>query len=274
MKRIYLLFVAVALAACSAEPVENELSGLDANLTGRKVKVQETENLMGFYAGQSGNLKGTLAVWNDCDNLYVEITPSGDAPENVEISFENALPELNNGGQFEDLAIDYTLEDTDNLLWTIPVSEFDTENDLFIFVKAWGDYAGSSLFGERKHQYTDFTFDFSLCLCEESFNYDKNEDGSYTFIYVPAEDMPGAELVFTFAQSVEVYGLTNDWEWKGQTMQTKMDLFACTSYSWDLTLIKKCGGNTPNNNVWTDFNVNDLSKKNANTPTISKSCSE
>ena len=35
MKKFYLLFVAAALAACSAEPVENELSGLDANLSGK-----------------------------------------------------------------------------------------------------------------------------------------------------------------------------------------------------------------------------------------------
>lgn len=41
MKKIYLLFVAVALSACSAEPVENEeITGLDANLQGKQIKAQ------------------------------------------------------------------------------------------------------------------------------------------------------------------------------------------------------------------------------------------
>ncbi|NJY64012.1 hypothetical protein HC174_14810 [Salinimicrobium sp. CDJ15-81-2] len=40
MKKIYLLFVAATLAACSAEPVENEVSGLDANLQGKQIKAQ------------------------------------------------------------------------------------------------------------------------------------------------------------------------------------------------------------------------------------------
>lgn len=44
MKKIYLLFIAATLAACSAEPVENEgLSGLDANLEGKQIKAQENQ---------------------------------------------------------------------------------------------------------------------------------------------------------------------------------------------------------------------------------------
>ncbi len=45
MKKIYLLFIAATLAACSAEPLENEaLSGLDANLEGKQIKAQANHN--------------------------------------------------------------------------------------------------------------------------------------------------------------------------------------------------------------------------------------
>jgi len=46
-----------------------------------------------------------------------------------------------------------------------------------------------------------------------------------------------------------------------------MDLVACETYNWTLTMTKDCNANTPNNNVWTDFKVNNISKKNLNTPT-------
>ena len=33
--------------------------------------------------------------------------------------------------------------------------------------------------------------------CDESFNYDENEDGSYTFTYLSSEDLYDAEIKFT-----------------------------------------------------------------------------
>lgn len=277
MKKVYLLFVAVILAACSAEPVENEvLSGLDANLEGKKIKATEALDPMGFYSGNSGNLKGTFEVWNDCDNLYLEITPTGDAPEDVEISFVNALPQLNNGGNYSELTIDYSLEDADNLLWTIPVTDFDPESDLFIFVKAWGDDAGSSTFGDRNHQYTDFTFDFSMCGdCEESFDYFKNEDGTYTFTYTPSEDIDGAELTFTFPQS-HVNVSPDEYAQNGNgndtTFSTILDLESCKTYNWSFELSTDCTGKGQGKvNLWTDFKVNEVSKK-GDLKNITQSC--
>src|SRR5690606_18111858 len=52
--------------------------------------------------------------------------------------------------------------------------------------------------------------------CDESFSYSTNLDGTYTFTYVPAEDILGAEVVFTFPQSVVVSGYV--WEnWNGNS---------------------------------------------------------
>jgi hypothetical protein len=100
---------------------------------------------------------------------------------------------------------------------------------------------------------------YDYCSCEESFNYVDNEDGSYTFTYIPAEDMANAELVFTFPQSAldgdPLYG----WTYNGQTMQTTMDLEACEIYTFIVNLSCKDLNNPQNK--WTDFKVGDDSKK-------------
>lgn len=109
------------------------------------------------------------------------------------------------------------------------------------------------------------------CGCEESFSYTKNGESEYTFFYTPAEDMDEALVVFTFAQSVEVSGLEG-WDRNGQPERKIMDLEKCVEYSWTVTLEKKCSGNSPNSNVWTDFKVNGDSKKNDKTPNLTQSC--
>ncbi|MDR5590870.1 hypothetical protein [Christiangramia sp. SM2212] len=110
--------------------------------------------------------------------------------------------------------------------------------------------------------------------CEESFSYTDHGDNSYTFYYTPAEDMMDAAVVFTFAQSTAISGLEeiDGWYASGQTMQKTMDLVSCTNYEWTVTLEKNCSGNSQNSNVWTDFKVNDVSKKNNNTPNLTQSC--
>lgn len=100
--------------------------------------------------------------------------------------------------------------------------------------------------------------------CEESFTYAENEDGTYTFSYTSEVDVEDAALVFTFAQSAYQSGLpeAQNWVAKGQTMQTIMDLKACEKYTWIVTLKANCSGHSGASNVWTDFKVNDYSKKN------------
>ncbi|HSF55321.1 MAG TPA: Ig-like domain-containing protein, partial [Algoriphagus sp.] len=94
--------------------------------------------------------------------------------------------------------------------------------------------------------------------CEESFTYVNNGDGTYTFTYIPDSDMDDAELVFTFAQGIAMEGLA-DWSTKGQTKQKVMDLVECEEYSWTVTL--DCKSNPGAQNLWTDFKVNEVSKK-------------
>lgn len=97
------------------------------------------------------------------------------------------------------------------------------------------------------------------CGCPESFSYVKNEDGTYTFTYVPAVDMEDAVLVFTFPQSALDGEPLTGWTYNGQTMQATMDLEACKQYSWTVSLTCKDLNNPQNK--WTDFKVNNVSKK-------------
>lgn len=123
--------------------------------------------------------------------------------------------------------------------------------------------------------FTEITVMVEDCIeCKESFNYVKNEDGTITFNYTPAEDFINANLVFTFAQGVNVTGL-DGWSENGVTRQMEMSLDACTTYSWTVTLVPNCNGNSPNSNVWTDFKVDDSSKKNISepSPNITMPCS-
>ncbi|MDX5340592.1 MAG: hypothetical protein LPK25_16315 [Cyclobacteriaceae bacterium] len=95
--------------------------------------------------------------------------------------------------------------------------------------------------------------------CDESFSYVDNEDGTYTFTYIPSEDIEDALLEFTFPQSALDGDPLQGWSYAGQTMQTTMDLEACETYTWTVSLSCKPLNNPQNK--WTDFKVNDVSKK-------------
>ena len=97
--------------------------------------------------------------------------------------------------------------------------------------------------------------------CDNSLEYVDNGDGSYTFTFVPRENIDNARLVFTFAQGVVVYGL-EDWSINGATRQKTLDLNAMAYYSWTIFLDADCRGiSQPRANLWTDFTVNGESKK-------------
>ncbi|SDS15887.1 hypothetical protein [Christiangramia echinicola] len=112
--------------------------------------------------------------------------------------------------------------------------------------------------------------------CEESFSHVTNPDGSYTFTYIPADDLENAEIIFTFAQSVVTNWVESShetvWDHRGVTEHAFLDLVACETYEWQVILDKNCSGNSPNSNVWTNFKVNDVSKKTENTPNLTQSC--
>lgn len=281
MRKITPLFILLLMmAGCSVESYDSSEDLITADA---KLKIQEATIANGIYAGP--NLKGTVLVTNDCDNLYIEIVPTGNDPTDAKLGVfaDGGLPATN--GQSGNISTNgfYSLESAPDLKWTF---QLEDETSFNIFITAWGgDWAGASSTDGINQNYINYTVDYSGCDgCEESFNYDDAGDDdptTYTFYYTPAVDMIGADLVFTFAQSVAVSGFPEIEAWvnngngaTSSTNETTMNLEACHTYWWTLTLQKDCSGNSRNSNVWTDFKVDDVSKKNISSPTpnITQSC--
>ena len=240
MKRIYLLFMAVALAACSAEPVENEgVTALDANLetkSDNKATMQDVGESFDvpdlICAGEEATFTFNFSDKPGNTNLKVQLF--GDDPETEEVEeWYNIFNEQFGGGGPENF--NYTFEEA-------------------------GEYLVRYQIGGGG--FTELSVAVVNCGCEESFTYVDNGDMTYTFTYTPEEEMIDAELVFTFAQGTSVSGLES-WSnnGKAQTWHLEETLNACQTYSWTVALDANCPGKTGENNVWTDFKVNEVSKK-------------
>lgn len=230
MKKITLLTAIIGMVGCSVESTD-DFTTLDAKAKAQNGQIEEFIVPELVCSGEEATFTFNFPDKPGKTNLKVQLF--GDDPATTE--------------QIEEW---YNIFD----------DQFDgegPENFNYTFEQA-GDYLIRYQIGGGGM--TEVTLTVENCGCEESFTY-AGEGSTYTFTYMPAEDMEDAELVFTFAQSVAVDGFSEDWRWHGQTMQSTMDLFACTPVIWELTLEKKCDGSTPNNNVWTDFKINDLSKK-------------
>jgi len=135
---------------------------------------------------------------------------------------------------------------------------------------------------------TDITFDETYALigicndsCEESFSYEENENGSYTFTYISAEDLTGAEVKFTCPHIVSFEALdgktytVNPGNSHGSptVLTWNGDIEACTPVTFTLDFEADCDQNNGGfANLFTDFKVNDVSKKGTN-PSIKFNCS-
>ena len=267
-KIIYLFLLLMGVTGCSVESIDSTENLLTADAS---VKVQVVENPLGFYSGP--NLKATVSITNDCDNLYIEIVPTGDDPTDAKLGVftDGALPEANGGSGNVKTDGFAGLATATDLKWTIPLNEATSFN---IFINAWGDWTGAELSEGINQTYISYTADYSGCGdCEESFSYVANVDGSYTFTYVPAEDLEEAEVIFTFAQSVVASGYDwPDWNEKSSTRTEIMSFEACSVNIWTLFLTGDCSGHSGESNLWTDFKVDGDSKKNDATPNITQSC--
>lgn len=239
MKKITYLFVVLfTAAACSVESLDSAEEDLVTANASAKLKSQESSNsLSPDYATICEGEVPTFTFnfpQNDKGNGQTQVQLQMEvAPDEWEQIFKE---DYNDAGPKE-----YTY-------------------DYSIALGAEVSYNFRAKIGSGGFDYLSTITVVECSDCEESFTYVDNGDKSYTFTYVPAEDVTGAEVVFTFAQGVDVDGLEG-WENNGQTRQDVMDLEACEVYSWTVTLDAKCSGNSPNSNVWTDFKVNDVSKK-------------
>jgi len=109
--------------------------------------------------------------------------------------------------------------------------------------------------------------------CDESFNYDENEDGSYTFTYLSSEDLYDAEIKFTCphikgfeTQDGKEYSINPGNSHGSPTVLTwNGDIEACSEITFTLSFDAVCEQNNAGKaNLFTDFKVNGLSKKGDN----------
>ena len=106
--------------------------------------------------------------------------------------------------------------------------------------------------------------------CEESFDYKLNQDGSYTFTYISEEDITNAEVKFTCPHIISFEALdgkaysVNPGNGNGSptVLTWNGDINACEEITFTMSFEADCDQNNAGfATLWTDFKVNDLSKK-------------
>ena len=247
MKKIYyLIFLAIGVSGCSVESIDSTENLLTADASA-KIKAANTSTLVFLESVCAGEETLITVNFNQKTN-----TQGNNLPTNVKVDLmvDGEWTDIyrNNVNDVTSVSFNYT---------------FDIAKDYTLRYSAEGGPWNPN----------QILTVVNCNSCEESFSYTSNENGSYTFTYIPAEDMDDAIVVFTFAQSVVASGY--DWpNWNGtsSTRTETMDLDACSVYKWTVFLSGDCSGNSPNSNIWTDFKVNEVSKKNDNTPNLTQSC--
>lgn len=250
-KLFYLVILGAGIIGCSTESLETEtLESYDA-----KVKAQEVERSMSLQEEEICYGEAPVFIFNFPQNY----NGPHEADTNIKIQIET-YPGSGEWESFEDLS--YSGEGP---------KEYSYEEEIF----EEGTYSFRANFlGSAGGPGAPVLLDVVDCSdCEESFSYLDNENGTYTFTYIPAEDMTDANVVFTFAQGVTISGLEG-WGSEGVTKQKSMDFEACEDhYSWTVGLETNCNGvGQKSANLWTDFTVAGESKKNDDTPNIVQAC--
>ena len=166
-------------------------------------------------------------------------------------------------GTFDEVRVNGTLLITQPGLttysWQVPLAPvWNVCDRITIAVELRGVSGG---IGKTNVQSFDYYMRDKCTGCEEDFTYTDNGNNSYTFTYTPGEDMMDQLVVFTFAQGTVVTGLDDSWSTNGATRQKTMSFTECEPVSWTVTLTPDCHGHSGQSNVWTDFKVNDISKK-------------
>ncbi|MHA6280212.1 hypothetical protein ACXYMT_08520 [Salinimicrobium sp. CAU 1759] len=177
MKKIYLLFVAAALAACSAEPVENEaFESLNATVNGKNkiaatIVYEGLENpgfatisfdLIKFHSNDPSKdqMKGKVFVSNDCNNLIFKVEGEDIGDINLGIYTDEAdFPALNGANSNVSPELPITEDSFFNGIYTLPIGDL---KEIYVFVNAGGHSWGGDLdWGNAKY----FLYELQLETC-------------------------------------------------------------------------------------------------------------
>ncbi|NJW51419.1 hypothetical protein [Salinimicrobium oceani] len=185
MKKIYLLFVAAGLAACTAEPVENyELNSLDASVAGKNkvvatVVYEGLENpgfattsfdLIKYHSNDptKDQIKGKVFVSNDCNNIIFKVEGEDVGDINLGIyTDENDFPKINGANSNVAPELPITEDSFSNGIYTLPVGDI---KEIFVFVNAGGHSWGGDLhWGNANY----FLYELQLDTCSTPCTFGK-----------------------------------------------------------------------------------------------------
>ena len=208
----------------------------------------------------------SVTAWNDNEKFYLKINSTVNI-NGVQISY----PYTEEGGNNH---VDYNYTYSE-LTATEITYEFDLEEgwascnaqDYAVRVEGPGTAAE---FGKTTYNL------FEICSCEDLLTYtSETVDGllQVEFTYISAETIENAEIKFTFphisgftSNDGKEYSVNNDKNPNQPTVLTYVgDLESCKEITFSLTLTPYCNqGNSDKATIWTDFKVNEVSKKGTN----------
>ncbi|EKB47304.1 Ig-like domain-containing protein [Cecembia lonarensis] len=247
------------------------------DLVERTFEVRRTAGV-GGGSGVSVSLKSSYELVGICTFSSIE----SDFEEVCEDDSFTITASVSSSGDFKGGKIQIK-DENGNILAEADVTETNKKVTYTVDPASLGSYSFTSHYiGKGSNGYNDssseeLTVNVIECNedCEEDFGYEADEAlSTITFTFTPTEDITGANLVFTFAQSAVVS--MEGFSAVGATMQATMDLEACETYTFTANIEElRCTGTGQSTvNVWTDFKVNDESKKNEDTPNIVWACQE
>lgn len=153
---ILLLCLAASISACSVDSLDSHETDLlttdfAAQQSLDQISVQGIPIVSFDLIHEQGQVKGTVHVTNDCDNLYVQVTGEGDEA-NLGIYEDMADFPKKNGAQ-ENVApgdLEYDQNDAVDFLWTFPLSDFKGDG-VYIFVNSGAAWGGDQAYGSAKY---------------------------------------------------------------------------------------------------------------------------
>lgn len=241
----------------------------------------------------------TLLVYDDCSSVCIEegsetyykkssVQSRSSGPNTKEVSYNAYNTETQfivevtykitsgNSNAKADITID--IDGDSNLL--SDVIKGTTVSHSIDLPEGWQacDVVNFSVLQEGLSNPINFNESYSLIgvcssSCDESFDYEANEDGSYTFTYVSSEDLENAEVKFTCPHIVDFEALdgkeyeVNPGNSKGSptVLTWNGNIEACTELTFTLSFEADCDQTSSGKaNLFTDFKVNGESKKGDN----------